>query len=72
VQEPLEPVDDLVLAQRQLLGLAVGVLNHVDELSEDDLAVLLDELQEAEGAKLLAVRARGGDRDQREVELVGR
>ena len=70
VDEVVEEVDDLVLAQRELLGLAVGVLDDVDELAEDDLALPRDEGQPAEARQLGAVPAALLDRDHGEVQVV--
>ena len=67
VQEPLGDVDDLVLAQRDLLLLAARVLHDRHELADDRLALRFDQLVEAERREL---RGRRGDRDEREVALL--
>ena len=68
VEEVLEQVDELVLAQRQLLRLAVRVLDDVDDspmstLPSSSIRAVPAELPE------LAPPASLGDRDQRVVEV---
>ncbi len=68
VQEPLQHVDDLVLAERDLLGLASRVLDDVDELPYDGLALRLTEDQPAERRQRLALRTAWGHRDEGVVQ----
>src|SRR5215208_292261 len=50
-QEIFQLVDDLVLPQGQLLGLAVGVLDDVDVLAHNSFALFLDQAVPTELAK---------------------
>ena len=67
MQEAVGDVDDPVLAQRDLLLLAAGVLHDRHVLADDRLALRLDQPVEAERGELLGRRAH---RDEREVEVL--
>jgi hypothetical protein len=68
VDEQVEQVDDLVLTQGELLRLPVRMLDDVDQLAQDRLALSLDQWQEAEPCEILAGLATGLYCDQAEVE----
>ena len=69
VQEVGQHVDDLVLAQADLLGLAAGMLDDVGPLRGDRLALFLRQEIATELGKRPAVARRAAHRDHRIIEI---
>ncbi len=69
MHEVVQHVHDPVVPEGELLGLAVGVLDDVDEFPDDRLALGLLERQLPEGRRRLTVPGATGDGHHGEIEV---